>query len=306
MTAFVMPVTSWWTEPKTTPNSPLGDRVNDCGAVGTRKASSRWLKVFLLLAFCFAPVLMAQGQPRTIHVFVALADNKNQGIVPVAAILGNGDDPQHNLYWGSAFGYKTFFSRSADWRLVASYVKPRPEIPKPEIMERCVFKHRTANVYLVADAYQGNKIRQAIVDFLEAAAGGEPESIPVKTGGGTSLLKARGAADLVAYAGHDGLMDFQLTALPQTKAPKSGNRQAIILACISKSYFSAPLRATGAIPLVWTTGLMAPEAYTLKSAIDGWILHESNDQIRERAAVAYDKYQRCGLKGARRLLVTGW
>jgi hypothetical protein len=51
---------------------------------------------------------------------------------------------------------------------------------------------------------------------------------------------------------------------------------------------------------------MAPEAYTLKSAIDGWILRESNDQIRERAAVAYDKYQKCGLRGARRLLVTGW
>lgn len=28
--------------------------------------------------------------------------------------------------------------------------------------------------------------------------------------------------------------------------------------------------------------------------------------VRERAAVAYDKYQRCGLKGSRRLLVTGW
>jgi len=249
----------------------------------------------------------------TIHVFVALADNKNQGIVPVAAILGNGDDPQHNLYWGSAYSVKTFFSRSAEWRLVASYVKPRPEvlgpgipgpgIPRREIMERCVFKHRTANVYLVADAYQGNKIRQAIADFLEAAAGGEPESIPVKSGEQSLLLKVRGAADLVAYAGHDGLMDFQLTTLPHGK---SGNRQAIILACISKSYFSAPLRATGATPLVWTTGLMAPEAYTLKSAIDGWILRESNDQIRERAAVAYDKYQKCGLKGARRLLVTGW
>jgi|SRR5579864_1919547 len=277
----------------------------DCGTAGTRKGNS-WLIVSLLLAFSFAPALIAQSQPRTIHVFVALADNKNQGIVPVAAILGNGDDPQHNLYWGSAFGYKTFFTRSPDWRLVASYLKPRPEIPKPEIMERCVFKHRTANVYLVADAYQGSKIRQAIVDFLEAAAGDEPESIPVKAGGDTLLLKARGAADLVAYAGHDGLMDFQLTALPQKKAQKSGNRQAIILACISRSYFSAPLRATGATPLVWTTGLMAPEAYTLKSAIDGWILHESNDQIRDRAAVAYDKYQKCGLKGARRLLVTGW
>ena len=170
-------------------------------------------------------------------------------------------------------------------------------------MERCVFKHRTANVYLVADAYQGNKIRQAIVDFLEAAAGGDAESVQIKDGKQSLLLKIRGAADLVAYAGHDGLMDFQLTTLPQGK---SGNRQTIILACISKSYFSAPLRATGATPLVWTTGLMAPEAYTLKSAIDGWILHESNDQIRERAAVAYDKYQRCGLRGARRLLVTGW
>lgn len=293
-----MPVTSWWTELRTTHNSPLGDHVHDCGPAGTPKASSPWLVVFLLLAFGFAPVLTAQGPQRTIHVFVALADNKNQGIVPVAAILGNGNDPQHNLYWGSAYGVKTFFSRSADWRLVTSYLKPRPEI-----LERCVFKHRTANVYLVADAYQGNKIRQAIVDFLEAAAGGEPESIPVKSGEQSLILKVRGAADLVAYAGHDGLMDFQLTALPHGK---SANRQAIILACISKSYFSAPLRATGATPLVWTTGLMAPEAYTLKSAIDGWILHESNDQIRERAAVAYDKYQRCGLKGARRLLVTGW
>lgn len=277
--------------------------MHDCGAAGTRKASSPWLIVFLLLAFVLAPALMAQGPPRTIHVFVALADNKNQGIVPVAAILGNGNDPQHNLYWGSAYGVKTFFSRSADWRLVASYLKPRPEVPRSEIMERCVFKHRTANVYLVADAYQGNKIRQAIMDFLEAAAGGEPENISVKAGEQTLLLKVRGAADLVAYAGHDGLMDFQLTALPQGK---SANRQAIILACISKSYFSAPLRATGATPLVWTTGLMAPEAYTLKSAIDGWILHESTDQIRERAAVAYDKYQKCGLRGARKLLVTGW
>ena len=264
----------------------------------TGRRAARSLTLAVLLTCGFAPVLRAQSQPRAIHVFVALADNKNQGIVPVAAILGNGEDPAHNLYWGSAYGVKTFFSRSADWRLIASYLKPRPDI-----LERCVFRHRTANVYLVADAYQGSKIRQAIVDFLDAAAGGQAESVAVNDGQQPLLLKIRGGADLVAYAGHDGLMDFQLTTLPQGK---SGPRQAIILACISKSYFSAPLRATGATPLVWTTGLMAPEAYTLKSAIDGWILHESNDQIRERAAVAYAKYQKCGLKGARRLLVTGW
>lgn len=34
-----------------------------------------------------------------IHVFVALADNVNQDIVPVSASLGNGDNPTTNLYW---------------------------------------------------------------------------------------------------------------------------------------------------------------------------------------------------------------
>jgi hypothetical protein len=50
---------------------------------------------------------------------------------------------------------------------------------------------------------------------------------------------------------------------------------------------------------------MAPEAYTLESALEGWILKESDESIRLRAAKAYHKYQKCGLKAAKRLLVTG-
>ena len=53
-----------------------------------------------------------------IHVFVALCDNIHQGIVPVSATLGNGDDPARNLYWGAAFGVKTFFTKSKDWQLI--------------------------------------------------------------------------------------------------------------------------------------------------------------------------------------------
>jgi hypothetical protein len=30
------------------------------------------------------------------------------------------------------------------------------------------------------------------------------------------------------------------------------------------------------------------------------------EQIRNRAAIAYDKYQKCGLRGAHRLFTTGW
>jgi len=66
------------------------------------------------------------------------------------------------------------------------------------------------------------------------------------------------------------------------------------------------MHASGAYPLLWTTNLMAPEAYTLKSALDGWVDGESNEQIRNRAAAAYDRYQKCGLRAAQRLLTTDW
>lgn len=255
-----------------------------------------WRHVALLLLT--ASIACAQNSAiRTVHVFVALADNQHQGIVPVAAILGNGEDPEHNLYWGSAYGVKTFFSRSADWERIRCGDKP-----KAEILERCIFKYRTANVYLVADAYRGLEIRQAILDFPDSAAGDGADYAAVASG--TIKLPIRGGANLVAYAGHDGLMDFQLMRVPRQK--NQDHRDAIILACASKQFFAEPLRASGAYPLIWTTGLMAPEAYTLKSALDGWIAGETKDQIRDRAAGAYDKYQKCGLRAAHRLLTSGW
>lgn len=253
---------------------------------------------FFLVCF-LSGQLLPQEAPKTIHVFVALADNVNQGIVPVPSKLGNGEDAEHNLYWGSAFGVKTFFSHSADWKLVSSGEKP-----KYEVLERCIFKHRTANVYLVADAYRGSEIRTAILNFLDAAAGLSSEQIRITDGQRPVTLNARGGASVVAYIGHDGLMDFKLPRIPRKK--NDASRQAIILACGSKVYFAEALRASGAYPLLWTTNLMAPEAYTLKAALDGWILLETNEQIRSRAAAAYDKYQKCGLNAARKLMATGW
>ena len=256
----------------------------------------QWTPVFLL----FSGLVAAQNSAlRTVHVFVALADNEHQGIVPVAAKLGNGEDAERNLYWGSAYGVKTFFSRSADWQRLFCRYKP-----KAEIIERCVFKYRSGNVYLIADAYRGTEIKQAILDFFDAASGDGAETEDVSDSSGGLKLPSRGGADLLAYVGHDGLMDFQLAKFPQRK--NNSVRDAIVLACASKQFFGDGIRASGASPLLWTTGLMAPEAYTLKSALDGWIAGEGHEQIRDRAAAAYDKYQKCGLKAAHRLFASGW
>src|ERR1700684_1491237 len=104
---------------------------------------SRFAFVVLLL-LGGAPGLL-QAAPRTVHVFVALADNQHQGIIPVPAVLGNGSDPQRNLYWGAAYGGKTFFKAGKEWELVSS---SRPS--KAAILERCIFKNRQKDVVLVA------------------------------------------------------------------------------------------------------------------------------------------------------------
>jgi hypothetical protein len=194
---------------------------------------------------------------------------------------------------------KTFFARSPDWKLLSCTQKP-----KPQVLERCVFQHRGASVYLVADAYRGDEIRQAILDFFDAAAGASPEPITLVSATNPVTLTVRGGSNLVAYVGHDGLMDFQLPLVPRKK--NEIRRDAIILACASKQYFGEALRASGAHPLLWTTNLMAPEAYTLKAALDGWIAGENPEQIHERAAAAYDHYQKCGVRAARKLFATGW
>jgi hypothetical protein len=51
---------------------------------------------------------------------------------------------------------------------------------------------------------------------------------------------------------------------------------------------------------------MAPEAYVLSAAVDGWMSKESGEQVRTRAATAYHQYQHCGVKAAMRLFATGW
>lgn len=252
-------------------------------------------KIVLLVILSVNGFCFSQSQPKTIHVFVALCDNVNQGIVPVPAQLGNGQDIKGNLYWSALYGVKTHFKHSKDWALVSS----EKDLGN-HILERVLFKHKTTNTYLLADAYDGKFIKQTTIDFLEASAGRNPVNITYKE----QILKFGGAAQLMSYIGHDGLMEFDVEG--KFESVNENKRDAIILACVSKDYFKPYLQQTKANPLIWTTGLMAPEAYTLKWAIDGWVLGETDDQISERAAKAYHHYQKCGLKGAKRLLVTGY
>jgi hypothetical protein len=260
----------------------------------------RYILIILYgLMFFDARSAAAQPPPRLVHVFVALADNARQGIVPVPAAIGNGDDPAKNLYWGAAFGVRTYFKKSSDWKEVATV-----KSPNSYILERSVFVHGASGTYLIADAYRGREIKQAITDFYRSAAGLLTEEMPPEARSASAKKNFPATAALSVYVGHDGLMDFAIENRFQGDAKV--HREAIILACASKMFFASGLKTTGAQPLLWTTGLMAPEAYTLKAALDGWIAGESAVGTRERAAAAYAKYQRCSMTAAQKLFTSGW
>ncbi len=229
---------------------------------------------------------------KVVHVTVALCDNEHQGIVEVPAALGNGQDPDDNLYWGALYGVRTYFTQAPGWARLRP-PKGRIATPSALILERAVFFHKATRTYLVADAYDGRHLEKALLSFLVPASRDRVEHVapaPIHLGR---------HAHLRAFVGHNGLMDFRLPALavPQTARP----RPAIILACKSAPYFEDVLPQSDLWPLVTTTQLMAPEAYTLEAAVRAWAEGKTPPQVRQAAAAAYAKYQRIALPAARKL-----
>lgn len=244
---------------------------------------------------------LSAGQPVVVHVIVALADNANQGIVPVSQQLGNGQEPRTNLYWGALYGVRTYLARQGGWSKL-----PVAQPVDTRIRERVLFfsqlqrKGKTVPVYIVADAWDGAAIKPAIERFLTAASGDTVEKITFRQGARDASISAGGSAHLLAFVGHNGLMDFAVSG-PDKRSDQAAAGSSIVLACSSKSYFHDKLHAAGSHPLLLTTGLMAPEAYTLDAAIRSWIAGSSVAATREAAATAYHKYQKSGLRGARSL-----
>lgn len=243
----------------------------------------------LIILIASAALSHAEPAPKRIHLFVALCDNASQGIQPVGKKIGNGDDPEANLYWGCDDGAASFFTRSKLWTLI----EKKSDI-SPVILRRAIFKHKKTGTILVADAYRGREIKQCLTDFLQATDGRYPLEIEIKDSG----KKAFGAtADLVAYIGHNGLMEFKIPAGANNANIK--HPDAIVLCCLSDHYFAYPLEKVGSRPLLLTRQLMYPGSFLLHDAIEGWLLGESRAKLRDRAARAYVKNQSISLKAAR-------
>lgn len=240
-----------------------------------------------------------------VHLMVPLCDNENQGIVPVPASIGNGQNARTNLYWGAGYGIRNFFDKKvAAWQLVAESQVPE----NPKILERLLFYRKMENgteVCVVADAYDGAEMAACVEDFLWALAGKTNAywTLPAAEGATATQIPMNGGADLVIFNGHNGLMDGSADLV---KNVDHRTKDAMVIACVSYSYFEPYLDAAGGYPLLTTTNLLAPEAYVVEAAISEWARLKPGADIHHAAGVAYDKYHKCGLRAAKNTFQTGW
>lgn len=214
---------------------------------------------------------LSHAAVKKVHVFVALCDNKTQGIQPVGKKIGNGDDAASNLYWGCSDGLSRYFKRSKLWKL-----NPEKSPVTEPILQRLKFLHHSGSIKLTADAYRGARLKQCLIDFEKAVTSGE--------------------YDLVAFIGHNGLMDFTIPSPPTQQKKKT---DVIVLCCKSDPYFSARLTVLGGRPVLMTKQLMYPGSFILHDALESWSKGHSLEEIRSAAARAYARNQKISLKAAK-------
>ncbi len=213
----------------------------------------------------------AFASDKTIGVFVALVDNKSQGIAPVPARIGNGGDAARNLYWGTDEGLKGYFDRSKRWKLIQKNNTPINH----DLLRARTYRHIDGRATLYARAYRGSSMKQCILDF-EAAV-------------------QQGSFDLVVFIGHDGLMDFQLP-MP-TRSPRQLKRpDCMVLACLSEAYFKPRLETAGGRPILLTTQLMYPGSFIVAATAESWLNGASLAEIRKSAGDAYARNQHISRK----------
>lgn len=235
-------------------------------------------------------------QPLIVHVYIPLCDNIHQGIVPTTKSLGDGFSTRTNLYWATSGGTKKFFQKHADWKQV--YIAKNIN---GDILERVAFErtYKNTKVYLIADAYQGDKMEETVNDFLAAASSQKQEKLGISP---SLTLDIAGASDLVMFNGHNGMMDN--IDVKNWVNDGSKHTDVVINACVTYDYFEEELLKAKAYPLVRTRSLLYPGACVLAQVIDDWVADIPEAQLTANAGRTYCEKHDCG-RGSK-VFKSGW
>jgi hypothetical protein len=237
---------------------------------------------------------LAAGRPLVVEVHVPLCESS---IIPCGnAKLGDGDNPDTNLYWATTPGFGTWFTRKGGgWKRV---LHRRTETGDPDVLALDVHRRTvrapaawrrrgapaTFELDLVIHGWRGTAIDRALARYAADISTATAQPIALADG---SSLAAGGAAQLVAWVGHNRLMDLDAYAWPAAATPVKGN---IAIACHTAPYL-APITDAARVPLLMTRDFLFSNAAPLEATVLAFATGGDYARMRADATAAYAAVQ---------------
>jgi hypothetical protein len=245
---------------------------------------------------------LAAGKPLVVQVHVPLCDND---IIPCGnARLGDGDSPKTNLYWSTTAGFGRWFARKkSGWKRVLD--GDGDTVGDADVLDVLVYKRtvkasrawrdagapKTFEVFVVAQAWRGEAIDRALDAWANELYGGGARTLTLDDG---TELAAGGAARIVAYVGHNRLMDLESYAWPDDGS--SMTKGAVAIACHTDSYMHDEVPADDRVPLLFTRDFLFASAPPLEGVVLAFSQGGDYRAIRKAAAVKYAEPEQKSVK----------
>jgi hypothetical protein len=237
------------------------------------------------------------GKPLVVEVHVPLCDSSI--IACGNAKLGDGDNPETNLYWSTTPGFGEWFARrGSGWKRALK--QTAKDTGDADVLAVHVYRRtmtapaawrkagapKTYELDIVVHGWRGKAIDRALAAYAADVSGKGTRELVLAD---NTKLVAGGAAQLVAFVGHNRLMDLDTFEWPAAGASTKGT---IAIACDTAPYMKREVPAATRVPLLMTSDLLFANAAPLEAAVLAFATGGGYAQIRTDATTAYADVQK--------------
>ncbi|HEY5938622.1 MAG TPA: hypothetical protein VIU61_28420, partial [Kofleriaceae bacterium] len=135
----------------------------------------------------------------------------------------------------------------------------------------------------VVHGWRGSAIDRALAAYAADISGTSARTITLAD---KTMLEAGGAAQIVAWVGHNRLMDVDTYTWPTPVGPTKGT---IAIACHTAAYMEAEVSGSTRVPLLMTRDFLFANAAPLEATVLAFASGGTYARMRIEAATAYAK-----------------
>jgi hypothetical protein len=237
---------------------------------------------------------LAAGKPLVIQAHVPLCDRHI--IACGNTKLGDGESPDDNLYWATDEGFVGWLGRRhSGWTQVlhADGTGIDRDVLEVRVWTRTVAASAAwrkrgvpakVAVYVVAFAWRGQAIDRALATYWSELYGTSRRDVTLADG---TVLGAGGAAQIVAYVGHNRLYDVAPPDWSKLEQPGAPVRGTFAIACNTGPFMADHVSSAQRVPLLYTNDFLMASAGAFEGAVLAFATGGDYRAIRQGAASGY-------------------